>query len=90
MCSKAPWDPKSVVMHSITTDVPRVIKLEDDSYAYLDATDDASIMHSMCDTTMGLKEKLISKILISSTMHNAQIGEDKADCRTLISDERHS
>ena len=87
MCSKKPWDPRSVVLQSINSEVPGMVKLEDDSYAYVDASDEDSILHSMSNLSIGLKEKLVSKIkvLIDSTR-----SDDKADKNTLISDERHT
>ena len=62
MCSKSPWDPRSVVLQSVDQEVPSMVKLDDDSYAYLDASDKDSILHSMNNLTIGLKEKLVSNI----------------------------
>ena len=90
MTSKEPWDPRSVVLQSLTQEIPDRIKLEDSSYAYVNPSDEESIIHSMDDTSAELKEKLIAKVTISSTMNEAKAGTDVADRRTLVSEERHS
>ena len=64
-----------------------MIKLEDDSYAYLESADESSIIHSVNGISMGLKEKLVSTIEVSiSTINDAREGTDGADRCTLVSD----
>ena len=76
-------------MQSITNKGSDKLKMEDGSYAYLDPSDESSIRHSMESVTNGLKEMMISKV-ISSTMNDAIKGNDRADRRTLVSNERHT
>ena len=92
MCNKTPWDPRSVVMQSIVQEVPEMVKMDDDSYAYVDSNDEKSILHSMSNLSVELKEKLVSKIKvnINSIGYNSNGGDDRADRNTLISDERHT
>ena len=89
MCSRDPWDPRSVVLQSLSVEMEDNIKLSDGSYAYLDSSDEVSIMHSMDNTTVNLKEKMIKEVRVASTKYEAQVGEDKATTLTMISNERH-
>lgn len=89
MCSSLPWDPKSVVLQEINGEIPERLRLKDDSYAYLDPSDDSSILHSMNSPTVGMKEMMISEVKVSSTTMQEKNGVDKPDRQTLVSRDRH-
>ena len=90
MCRKEQWNPRTVKLQPINSAIPTKIMMDDSSYAYLDASDEASIMHSMDCTHGELKERLLQSISVVSSISDDRDGEDKAERRTLISDERHT
>ena len=62
MCSQDEWNPQSVKLQSLKMKNPKMLQLDDGSFAYLDPTDDEAIMHSMKGSPNGLRERIIAKI----------------------------
>ena len=40
----------TVIIQSINCDIPENVKMEDESYTYMDSSDETSIMHCINDT----------------------------------------
>ena len=89
MCSQDQWNPQSVKLQSLKMKNPKMLQLDDESFAYLDPTDDEAILHSMKGSPNGLRERIIEKIGVPE-LEDHHVKTDLPMQRTFVSNERHS